>query len=585
MNGFSLFRKIYIVPVLIVFLSMYSCKTPSPCPDVPNYGNAGEKLNTGNDDYLPVVDGDVLYFTSVREEKNNTERIYRSEFDGQEFDAPELDTELPLNYYPNSISPSFTIDKVSGKKEVYFAANSPDGRANKDIYSSKFDGKKWDVPKLVNTWISTEYYESHPAISPDGSFLIFSSDRPGGYGETDLYISWRDNDHGWSEPKNLGKGINTEYEEISPCIAQDGALYFSSKGYGKASGYDIIKAEAIKKGSWQQGKAMPYPINTVFDEQGPAIFEDMVLLSSNREGGCGAYDIYAFDLCGPVFLVGNVKNEHIEIPVDGEIRLFDENEELVEEVSVDNDNSYFKIPIRHNREYVLKYSNDCMPDFEFEQEFFAPCSDSSAVKLVVNFGYGNELNLFTFEQYKVPFFVSGYYMPNTRENLEALKLKFAYNFLGSADSTKYIERPGTKYDQYTDKVDQAIGDAGEFILSKFAYFKGSCTEGGEKLVIKIHGFADPRILSETAKYDGPTLDDPKIGLRVRRGQTMTNELLSTLRAYFTAKLFQNMLDKYEAYQEFKDRVKWEVDGSGIDDRKDINNELKRRVNISVGLIK
>ncbi len=577
MHKFTLLFLVLSVPVLI-----NSCATPSPCPDNPAPGNAGNKINTGNNDYLPVWDGNTLYFTSVREDNNGHERIYKTEYRDGEFQPPVRDESLPLNQYPYSISPSFYNDKATGEKEMFFAAISPGSKANRDIYYSKWDGKEWSKPVLVNTGISSGYYESHPAIAPDGSFLVFSSDRPGGIGETDLYISRRDGENKWTKPENLGDLINTPYEEISPCIAPDGSLYFASKGYSKASGYDIIKAEKIEEGVWAEAKPLKFPINTVFDENGPAINDHLLLFSSDREGGCGAYDIYAFNLCGPVFVEGHIYGKGASVPVGGVVRLYDSGDSLLNEVTV-SDDGLFRFPLKADENYVLKYSNECMPDFAFERKFYAPCSDSSTVKMVVNFGVKNELNQFTFEQYKIPFFVSGYYQPNTSENLSSLKMQFDYRLLGIADSTRYIENPDDKYDKYTSEVEKAMNDAKEFILSKFALLKGNCIKGDEKLTIKITGYADPRPFSETAKYSGPDIDDSEIGFKVNRGDRMTNELLSKLRAYFTAKLFQQSLEKNKNYMEYRDRIVWKVSGSGIDERDDVADNLKRRVNIEIGL--
>ena len=221
--------------------------------------------------------------------------------------------------------------------------------------------------------------------------------------------------------------------------------------------------------------------------------------------------------------------------------------------------------------------------FRSDNAFTAPCSDSTTVKLILDFGVKNELNLFTFENYKVPFFVSGYYLPNTRENLEALKLKFSYNLLGNDPAKKYIENPGDKYDEYTEVVEQALADAYEFLESKLALLSGQCSEGNENLVVKITGYTDPRVIAAGAKYDGPTISE--FGLEAETGARMNNELLSQLRAYYIAKIFQSKLESDENYTKLAPRVSWIVFGSGSDPRPDVPEELKRRVDIIVGLEK
>ncbi len=581
-NGMLDIRK--RIFLLILIIAAGGCKTPSPCPDNVPTGNIGDKLNTGGDDHLPVFLGNTLYFTSVREETNGKERIYKSRLIDSEFESPEKDTWLPLDILDDAISPSFYTDKATGNIDIYFAALSPGKEQNNDIFHSRWDGGKWSKPDLVNSGISSPYYESHPVIAPDGSFIVFSSDREGGFGETDLYISYRLDEYKWSKAENLGENINTHEKEIAPAIGPDGSLYFASKGYSRASGFDIIKARPAKEnGKWQQAARMPFPVNTVFDDSGPALYDNMILVSSNREGGCGAFDIYAFDLCGPVILEGIVSKETADLPINGTVELFDAGGNSLGIQDIDEDDNRFSFRIKPGYQYTAKYSNSCMPGNTFDKAFTAPCSDSTTVKLILDFGVKNELNLFTFENYKVPFFVSGYYLPNTRENLEALKLKFSYNLLGNDPAKKYIENPGDKYDEYTEVVEQALADAYEFLESKLALLSGQCSEGNENLVVKITGYTDPRVIAAGAKYDGPTISE--FGLEAETGARMNNELLSQLRAYYIAKIFQSKLESDENYTKLAPRVSWIVFGSGSDPRPDVPEELKRRVDIIVGLEK
>lgn len=581
-NG-MLTMKTVILLLLIVVL-MGGCKTPSPCPDNIPPGNIGDKLNTGGDDHLPVFLDNILYFTSVREESNGKERIYKSSLIDGDFESPEKDTWLPLDILDDAISPSFYKDKTTGFIDIYFAAVSPGKEQNNDIYHSRWNGETWSKPDLVNSGISSPYYESHPVIAPDGSFMVFSSDREGGYGETDLYVSYRLDENKWSKAENLGENINTHEKEIAPAIGPDGSLYFASKGYNRASGYDIARARPAKEnGKWQQAVRMPFPVNTVFDDSGPALYDNMILVSSNREGGCGAFDIYAFDLCGPVIIEGIVSKETADLPINGEVELFDSEGKSLGKQDIDEDDNKFSFRIKPGYQYTAKYSNSCMPGNTFDKSFTAPCSDSTTVKLILDFGVRNELNLFTFENYKVPFFVSGYYLPNTKENLESLKLKFSYNILGNDPGKKYIENPGDDYDEYTEVVEQALADAYEFLESKLALLSGKCSEGNEKLVVKITGYTDPRVITGISKYDGPSIDE--FGLQVENGAKMNNVLLSQLRAYYTAKIFQSKLESDENYKSLAERVIWIVFGNGNDDRDDIPEELKRRVDIMVGLEK
>jgi hypothetical protein len=577
-----------VIIIITALLIVAACSTPNPCPDNPAIGNVGSMLNTGNDDYLPMIDGDRIYFTSIREDGNSKDRLYFSDIQNDEFTMPVKDTTLPLDYLDNSGSPCFATDPITGHKIIYFAAISLEGRANRDIFTSEHDGKKWGVPYPLDRSINTEHYESHPAVSPDGSFIVFSSDRPGGYGETDLYISFK-RGSGWTEPENLGPEINTDQQEISPYINPNGNLLYSSKGFSGGKNYDIIKTRKVSHGKWAASEPYPFPINTEFDETGPTVWRDKLFLSSERRGGCGGFDLYRFDYCGPIYLHGQVyadnnlpKKGKLELTYEqaGRLELSNKEEQII--VPVDNDGSYMMI-LQPFQDYIIKYSNPCIPEFDFVKRFTAPCSDTTTVKMILDVPMPDKFTDFTFEHYNVPFFVSGYYMPNTINNLEALRLKFNYNMIGNDDSTTYIENPGNEYDQYTDDVERALDDAVNFILNKIEFLQGECARGDEVLTISVIGFADPRPISGNAKYNGSSIHDLSFGLKVDRGARMDNELLSLLRAYYTARHLHNILRQNNEYRNMEGRLLWKISGKGVDERDTLTDELKRRVYIKINI--
>ncbi|MCL5991069.1 MAG: glycoside hydrolase [Bacteroidetes bacterium] len=572
--------KILFFLITMIFIS---CKSIPPCPEELEIGNLGKIINTGLDDHLPVVYGDTLYFTSAREESDDKELVFMSQIIDGKFTYPVIDKSLPINKFQKISSPAFFFNKQSGVQELYFAALNPKTKkGNRDIFISLDSGKGWSNPHPLGYKISTENYESHPSLSTDGTILLFSSDRPGGNGDVDLYLSSRQNDGSWSEPVNLGKEINTPKADIAPLIAPDDFLYFASKGYGGDSTYDIIKAEPVKKGSWQKPRKMKSPINTNFDESGPAIWNNMLILSSNRKGGCGGFDIYSFELCGPVALEGEIVSIESGIPLNGKVELYDNNKNKLNEQDVADDGK-FTLPVEALKTYTIKYNNICLPNTTMEQDLTTPCNDTSSVNLQVKFTLPEEQNMFQTEEFVVPFFVTGYYKPNTSDNLEGLRMKFAYNIIGVADSTKYIEFPGPEYDDYSAQVDEGIDNVIENILKTIEQLSGPCTSGKNGITIHITGYADPRMLSEFSRYFEDDIDDEDFDIHISRGEAMTNELLSTLRAYYTFILLSSKLEDSKEFQNFQDRVKWEIEGKGIDEKPDLSNEMRRRVDIKVSI--
>lgn len=142
---------------------------------------------------------------------------------------------------------------------------------------------------------SSEFSNAHPAFSADGNTLYFSSDRPGGFGGTDLYVITRDASGKWSEPRNLGSEINTRFDEKFPFVAHDGTLYYSSNALSGLGGLDVYKTK-YQDGRWSKPENMGAPINSNADD-----FTFIIdsanrsgYFASNRIGGVGDDDIYGF---------------------------------------------------------------------------------------------------------------------------------------------------------------------------------------------------------------------------------------------------------------------------------------------------
>ena len=116
---------------------------------------------------------------------------------------------------------------------LYFSSNRPGGLGRSDIWrAQRRAGGGFEEPVNLGPSINTEFSEGDTFVSPDERYLIFASSRPGGFGQGDLYISFRDNDGGWSRPVNLGDGINTDQTEYCPMVTPDGKYLFFSRRWG-----------------------------------------------------------------------------------------------------------------------------------------------------------------------------------------------------------------------------------------------------------------------------------------------------------------------------------------------------------------
>ncbi|MFN8322569.1 MAG: carboxypeptidase regulatory-like domain-containing protein [Chitinophagales bacterium] len=178
-----------------------------------------------------------------------------------------------------------------------------------------------------------EYSVGHPSLTKDGKTIYFASDKPGGYGGVDIYVSTREIGGQWGTPVNLGPKINTSGDEMFPNIAEDGTLYFASSGHTGLGGLDVFSSTLIKTGNkitnWTDAENLGYPINTNADDFGYVINKDNKkgYFCSNREGGKGDDDIYSFTKKG-VILNGIVFDAATGLPItDAQVVMKDEEVE------------------------------------------------------------------------------------------------------------------------------------------------------------------------------------------------------------------------------------------------------------------
>jgi hypothetical protein len=167
---------------------------------------------------------------------------------------------------------------------------------NSDLYQSKFVDNRWtpSIP-VKGIDINTKYWESHGSFSKDGKLLYFTSNRKGGIGDEDIYVSKQLDNGEWGAPRNLGKNINTSLNEDTPFITEDGkTLYFSSQGFTNMGGYDIFVSHFEGDTAWSLPENMGYPFSTTDDDlfYFPAENGRIGYLSRIMSDGNGGMDIY-----------------------------------------------------------------------------------------------------------------------------------------------------------------------------------------------------------------------------------------------------------------------------------------------------
>jgi len=258
-----------------------------------------DSINTEYDDYWPstTADEDLLILTveipspyrDVMGREKGQEDFFESEkVNGQWTKIKNLGE--PINTVENEGSQTISFN---GQFLFFTACNRRDSKGRCDIYMSEKNAEAWTSAINIGEPVNSSAWESQPCLSPDGRTLYFSSNRPGGVGGKDIWIS-RLNDYGfWSQPMNLGDSINTQGDENSPFIHYDNqTLYYSTNGLPGLGGQDIVVSRK-KKGVWSKPVNMGYPLNTFEDEIGFVVNAagDKAMYATIRQGSKGR-DIY-----------------------------------------------------------------------------------------------------------------------------------------------------------------------------------------------------------------------------------------------------------------------------------------------------
>ena len=220
--------------------------------------NLGETINTEFTDFNPVLSADenVMVFMTALKFYNALK--YSKKVDGKWTEPINITPEIQSdgNQFANSLSKDGTLLFLNMEDNF-----------NSDILFSSFKNGRWDKSELLNKNINTKFWESHASISPAGEALYFTSNKKGGFGEMDIYVSKKNEAGEWGEALNIGPAVNTDLNEDHPFLSEDGkVLYFASQGHFNIGGYDIFKSEQMADGSWAKPINLGYPLNTTDDD-------------------------------------------------------------------------------------------------------------------------------------------------------------------------------------------------------------------------------------------------------------------------------------------------------------------------------
>jgi len=297
-----------------------------------NPDNLGVNINSIADEYLPALsaDGSTLIFTrSKKVDGFRNEDFYVSYNNTDDWQLAK-NLGAPINTPQNEGAQCITADGLT----LYFTACSRnDSYGRCDLYESNFVNDKWTDPVNLGENINTENWESQPAISADGRQLFFVSNRSGGRGGKDIWVSYKNAKGTWTKAKNLGKDINSSKDDISPFLHWDNqTLYYASKGFVGMGGFDIFLSRLDEAGNWGTVKNIGYPINSPSDENSLIVAKDgrtAYFASAYFNDGRSDLDLYTFDLPQEsrarevAYVQGVITDAKMRKPIKAEIELVD----------------------------------------------------------------------------------------------------------------------------------------------------------------------------------------------------------------------------------------------------------------------
>lgn len=306
-------------------------------------------INSSSNDFSPVFYNGIIVFTSDR--ASNVYDLSKDDWNASPFlsvftfDTLSNKTKVfggDINHEghngPISFSESGDIAYVThASKEAKKGINH-----SKVLITTSSKADKWDIPIEYNLNEDNSFSCAHAVLLDELNMMVFSSNKPGGSGEMDLYYITFGEGNGFSEPINITT-INTPFNDVFPCKDDNdpNSLYFSSNGYRGFGGLDIYKTTFVN-GKWSTPKLMPKAINSSYDDFGIVFTsQNTGFVSSNRIGGSGGDDIYSFIQSDKFILEGYLVDEekHLPLPLQ-KVYIIDEHDQIIDSV-ISNEEGYF----------------------------------------------------------------------------------------------------------------------------------------------------------------------------------------------------------------------------------------------------
>jgi len=327
--------------------------------------------------YFPVMTADeqeLIFTRRVGGGHNDDEDLVMCRKDSIGRWKPPVSISSNINSPLNEGTCTISAD---GRHLIFTSCIGRRGYGSCDLFESRKVGDEWTIPVNLGGEVNSSAWESQPSLSADGRTLFFVSDRRGGIGNKDIYVSYKLENGRWTKAENLGPNINTPYEEISPFIHVNGrTLFIASNGKPGFGGYDIYRSE-YDQGGWSATENFGSPVNTHEDQFSLFITRDGKRGFYSHEDNDKANSSILFEMTVPAdmqvkyksnYVKGIVRDAQTKTPLGGRVELFNiSKNQLVSFVQADSVTGEYLMVLTQGADYALYVSQ---PGYLFKSLHF-----------------------------------------------------------------------------------------------------------------------------------------------------------------------------------------------------------------------
>ncbi len=465
-------------------------------------------------------DQDELYFVAMRADGN--ERLFRTQkrSDGS-WTQPE-----------QCVIPPF--DSMSGGKPAFARLDSeqflllfPAHRtpSNVDLVECTYSHGKWSSPRWIDE-LNSQSWDSQPALSPDGTLLVFVSDRPGGRGAKDIYVSTRTT-HGWTQPELVG--ISTPGDDMTPCLMSDSTLLFARQRDSISGDYELYLSRPTAPRVWSNAVALPPPFSSPANEIAPVPWDSLLVFSVRRDGS--SYQLTQARLCGSVTLRMQVHPSPTTTRLEGIITLATGTTLVSASVGADG---LCNIQLEPGHNYLVRYTNTCS-NISLQWNVHAPCDPQHTVVLDLPIALPDTQS--DWEVTIADAFAANDYYPNLQEHQTAHTLAVLYNLGGSRYTPESTPMNNVAFEDFRNVLEAMT----------------LCAPSAQ---VTVEIAAAPP--SSPVLYRGAPLNVSGIGERIQPGDIIPPEQAALVRAYVVKRLLEESLRSSPSLARLGQRIRWHI---------------------------